>query len=93
MKSKPFDRVKIGELYRDLDGNLLMKIPKATGDEDTFNSVILIANKKDLDRGNLLSKNREAYCEVLTKNEIAEVKLDLSSDLEEPILAEDVSGE
>lgn len=92
MKSKPFERVKIGDLFRDLDGNVLMKIPKSTGDEDTFNSVILVPNKKDLSRGNLISKNREAYCEVLTKVEISDLKLDAGIDVEEPILAEDVNS-
>lgn len=93
MKSKPFDRVKIGDLYRDIDGNLLMKIPKAQGSEDTFNSVILIPNKKDLERGSLVAKNREAYCEVLIKSEVADVKLDAGIDVDEPILTEDVTGE
>lgn len=93
MKAKPFERVKIGDLYRDIDGNLLMKIPKSTGEEDTFNSVILIPNKKDLDRGNLMSKGREVYCEVLTKPEIADIKLDISSAAEEPVLAQDITFE
>ena len=31
---------------------------------------------KDLERGNLLSKTRDIYCEVLSKREISELKLE-----------------
>lgn len=92
MKTKPFEKVKIGELFRDIDGNLLMKIPKTQGADRTYNSVALTSNKKDITRGILIAKMRDTYCEVLNKNEICDIRLEVStteSD-EAVILAEDI---
>lgn len=77
MKAKPFDRVKISEIFRDVDGNIILKQNRVFGDNEgrtPLNCVILVPNKPDIQRGDILFKNREVYCEVLDDREISELK-------------------
>lgn len=78
MKEKPFEKIKIGEVFRDLDGNLLMRSAKAYNDaegQNLLNTVVLISNRADLNRGELIYKNRDIYCELLNDREVSETRL------------------
>lgn len=78
MKAMPFERTKIGNIFRDIDGNIILRVAKAYGDNEgrtPINCAILVSNKNDNTRGDVLAKNREAYCEVLDDREVSEIKL------------------
>ena len=78
MKATPFERVKIGQVFRDIDGTLIMRINKAYGDNEArslINCVILISNKTEVSRGGLLAKTRDIYCEVLDDRELSDLGL------------------
>ncbi len=78
MKAVPFQKVKIGQVFRDIDGNSLLRIPKVFRDNegrDFRNCVILIANKSGLSIGDIMVKTREIYCELLNDTELNEIRL------------------
>lgn len=78
MKALPFEKVKTGQAFRDVDGTVLMRTSKAFGDNEgrtPVNCAILISNKTDLSRGDLISKTRDIYCEVLDQRELSELRL------------------
>ena len=78
MKASPFERVKPGQLFRDIDGNVLMRTSKAYADNEgrtPINCIVLIPNKGELTRGDTLTKTREIYCEVLDDRELSQIKL------------------
>lgn len=78
MQAKPFMNVKNGSIFRDIDGNALIKTPKsATSSEGVFtNCVVIMSNSSDLKRGDLTKKGRDIYCEVIDPAETVELKGD-----------------
>ena len=86
MKAVPFEKVKAGQAFRDIDGNVLMRVSKAYSDSEgrtPVNCAILISNKADLTRGDLITKTRDIYCEVLDDRELSELTLvDVKADEE-----------
>ena len=78
MKAFPFEKVKIGQAFRDIDGTVLMRTSKAYADNEgrtPINCTILIPNKMELSRGDLVAKARDIYCEVLDQRELSELRL------------------
>ena len=78
MKAKPFERLKVGELFRDIDGTLLMRTSKSFSDveaKNITNCTVLIPNKPDDNRGEMVYRARDVYCDTLTDREISEIKL------------------
>lgn len=86
MTPMPFLKVKQGQAFRDIDGNVLMRISKAYADNDgrtPLNCAILIPNKSDLNRGDTTAKQKDIYCEVLDDRELSEIRLiDVPEDAE-----------
>lgn len=78
MLAKPFINVKNGDIFRDVDGTTYVKTPKsATSSEGIFtNCVVLLANSKDLSRGDLVKKAKDVYCEVIDAAEIIQLQGD-----------------
>ena len=75
MKPKPFERLKTGDVFRDLDGNILMKLITANDGTKSYNCVVLIGNQASIKRGNLDEQHRDSYCEFLEEVEIAELRI------------------
>lgn len=92
MKAIPFERVKQGQVFRDIDGTTLMRTTKSYSDvegQNLVNCVVLISNKPEsISRGDMIAKGRDIYCEALNDREVSELKLiEMSS--EEPITPEE----
>jgi len=86
MKPVPFDKVKTGDIFRDMDGNSVMRTAKTYSDNEgktVVNCIMLISNKTELSRGELFGKSREIYCEVLNEREISELTLVVITKIEE----------
>lgn len=78
MKPKPFDRIKVGEIFRDIDGTILMRTEKTFANEEgknILNCAILIPNISSLKRGDVIGKTRDTYCESLNDREVSEIRL------------------
>jgi len=90
VKPLPFDRVKVGQVFRDIDGTIFMRITRAFGDNDgrtAINCAILITNKPESDnRGDVIAKARDTYCEVLDERELSELKLIDIPEIEKPTI-------
>ena len=78
-KAKPFKDVQSGDLFRDIDGTVLIKtnqkVYTATDGSDIANCMILIPNKQKDDRGDMRKKEIDTYCEILDTAEIGEIHL------------------
>ena len=78
-KAKPFRDVQSGDLFRDIDGTVLIKIKQkvyTTADgSELANCMILIPNKHKDDRGDMKKTENDTYCEVLDEVEVGEIHL------------------
>ena len=78
-KARPFKDVQSGNLFRDVDGTVLIKINQKaylTSDgSDIANCMILIPNKQKDDRGDMRKKEQDTYCEILDNTEVGEIHL------------------
>ena len=75
MKPKPIERLKTGDIFRDLDGNILMKLITVNDGTKSYNCVILTGNQASVKRGCLDEQQRDSYCEFLEEVEVAELRV------------------
>ena len=78
MEKKPFKDVTIKEIFRDIDGTILIKTDKTysgVNRSDILNCTVLIPNKASEYRGQMKKKENDSYCEVFDAIDISELNL------------------
>jgi len=84
MEKKPFKDINIRDIFRDIDGTILIKTDKTyagASRSEVMNCVVLVPNKPNDYRGQMKKKENDSYCEVLDDVDMSDIRLKENHDI------------